>query len=170
MHRARQSMPKTWILKKKGAKYISANGNSETLPLFILIRDFIGEIENRSGVKKIIKESEVKVNNKQVHDNKFPIRLNDIVEINKKYYVLLLGENKKIQVKEIKENHDKITLKVIGKILRKDKKVQINCSNGRNYLVSDKESEKIHTGDSVIINLKDKKIAESLPLKENAKV
>jgi len=169
MHRTRQAMPKTWILRKKGAKYIAANGNAKALPVFTIMRDLLKIAKDRSEVKKIIKESEVKVNNKKIEDNKFLVRLNDIIEINKKHYVLMLGENKKLGLNKI-ENNEKITLRVINKKLRKENKVQINCNNGKNYLVNDKEAEKIKTGYSVIIDLKSNKIVNILPLKEGENV
>jgi len=170
MHRARQEMPKTWVLKKKGTKYISANGNTNTVPIFVVIRDMMNIAKNRKEVKKILKEKEVKINNKKINDNKFPVGLNDTIEIDKKYYILILGENKKLLVKEIKENSDKKILKVINKKSVKNNKIQVNCTNGRNYLVDNKESKKIKVGCSVIVDLKNKKIIDILPLEAGKEV
>ena len=49
-----------------------------------------------------------------------------------------------------------------------DKKgrVQINLSDGKNYL----SNEKIKVGDSVVVNLKEKRIIGVLPFKEKCKV
>jgi len=170
MHRARQEMPKTWVLKKKGTKYISANGNTNTVPIFVVIRDMMNIAKNRKEVKKILKEKEVKINNKKINDNKFPVGLNDTIEIDKKYYILILGGNKKLLVKEIKENSDKKILKVINKKSVKNNKIQVNCTNGRNYLVDNKESKKIKVGCSVIVDLKNKKIIDILPLEAGKEV
>jgi len=163
-------MPKTWVLKKKGTKYISANGNTNTVPIFVVIRDMMNIAKNRKEVKKILKEKEVKINNKKINDNKFPVGLNDTIEIDKKYYILILGENKKLLVKEIKENSDKKILKVINKKSVKNNKIQVNCTNGRNYLVDNKESKKIKVGCSVIVDLKNKKIIDILPLEAGKEV
>jgi small subunit ribosomal protein S4e len=170
MHKTRQLMPKTWALRKKGKKYISADGNSKTIPLFVVMRDMIKNSNDRRDAKKMIKEKDIRINNKKVHDNKFPVRFGDIIQIENKTYILRLGENRKLQVKEIKEKQNKIVLKVINKKIRRDGNVQINCLHGKNYLVQDKESKKINVGDSIIINLDNKKIDEIIKLEEGEKV
>jgi small subunit ribosomal protein S4e len=68
---------------------------------------------------------------------------------------------------EVKENetNQKIA-KIINKKILKGKKVQINLSDGRNFI----SDLKCNVGDSVSISFKDKKIEKCWPLKEGANV
>ena len=51
-------------------------------------------------------------------------------------------------------------------IILKGKKTQLNLSDGKNFL----SDIKCNVNDSVLINLKDKKIEKCIPLKEKAKI
>ncbi|MEM3405647.1 MAG: S4 domain-containing protein [Candidatus Pacearchaeota archaeon] len=170
MHRKRQSMPKTWPLPRKGTKYISSSGNFLSIPVYVIIRDIIRIVNNRKDVKKIIKEGRIFVNNKKIKDEKFPVQLKDIIEIDKKIYTLDLNENKKLTIKEILNEKKEIIAKILNKKKIDKNKIQINCTNGRNYLIDYKENKNIKIGDSVLFDLNNKKIIEILPLKEGSKV
>lgn len=70
-------------------------------------------------------------------------------------------------MKEIKENEASSKIaKIIGKKILKGKKVQLNLSDGRNFL----SDAKCRTNDSVLINFKKKKIEKCLFLRENSNV
>ena len=70
-------------------------------------------------------------------------------------------------MEEIKESEaNKKVTKIIGKKVLKNKKVQLNLSDGKNFL----SDLKCKTNDSVLIDLKNKKIDKCLELKEKANV
>ena len=74
-----------------------------------------------------------------------------------------MAETGKFYLNEIKESESsKKIAKVINKKMLKGKKLQLNLSDGRNFL----SDIKCNTNDSVLINLKDGKIEKCLPLKE----
>jgi small subunit ribosomal protein S4e len=80
---------------------------------------------------------------------------------------MTLSDKGKFQLEEIKENEtDKKIAKIINKKILKGKKVQINLSDGRNFI----SDIKCSTNDSVLIDLKEGKIEKCLPLKEKSKV
>ena len=83
-----------------------------------------------------------------------------------KNYRLIIGKNKKFNLKEIdhKEAGHKIA-KIINKKTLKGKKIQINLSDGRNFI----SSISCKVNDSILVNLKDKKLEKCFPLKQGIK-
>lgn len=164
MHLNRKKAPITWPIPKKGTKYIAAGMGEKSIPLYIIIRDVMKMAETRKEVKKILNEKIVRVNGKIVRNEKYPLSLYDILSLKDKNYRIIL-KNKKFGIEETKETNKKV-VKVIGKKILKGKKIQINLSDGRNYLVK----EKIDIGDSVVIDLINRKIIEVLKFEKGKKV
>jgi small subunit ribosomal protein S4e len=170
-HLKRQGISKKWPIERKGTKYVvKPRFNTENgVPLLIVLRDMLKFAQNRKEVKKIIHLKQILVNGRVAKDERENILFFDILNMIplKKYYRLELSENGKFYLNEIKENEaNKKIAKVIGKKVLKKKKKQLNLSDGRNFL----SDIKCKTNDSVVINLKDKKIEKCIPLKEGAKI
>lgn len=170
-HLKRQAVPKKWPITRKGTKFVvRSNYNlEEGLPVLVILRDMLKVAQNRKEVKKAITSNNILINGKPVRDDKNPALFYDVITIvplNKSYRIELT-KNGKFNTEEISEksNNKKIS-KVIGKKILKDKKVQINLIDGRNFI----STVECKLGDSVVINFKDKKIEKCLPLKEKAKV
>lgn len=170
-HLKRQFAPKNWPIPRKGTTFvIKPNfGLTKGVPLLIVLRDMLKVVQNRKEAKRAIHLERIFVNGKKARDEKDGILLFDVITIvpSKKNYHLSVSLNGKFELKEIKEeesNH-KIS-KVIGKKVLKGKKVQLNLSDGRNFL----SDLKCKTNDSIIIDFKKNKIDKCLPLKENSKV
>lgn len=168
MHLKRNEMPKSWPLAKKGTKYIvrPLNNLQKSIPLLIILRDILKIAQNKKEVKKLLHLKKIKVNCKTVNEERFPLMLFDTVSLDDKNFRLIL-KNRKFSLQEIsdKEAGEK-TVKVIGKKVLKGKKLQVNLNDGRNFLYN----EKLATGDSVIIDLKENKISRVLPFKEGSRV
>ena len=167
-HMKRQTVPKNWPVARKGTTFV-VRPNSGDIPLLVVLRDMLKIAQNRKEVKKALHEKTILVNNKLAHDEKLGLSLFDTLSIvpSKKYYRIDLSENGKFKTEEIKdaEANNKIA-KVVDKKVLKKKKVQLNLSDGRNFLFDGK----CGVGDSVLINFQDKKIEKCLGLKEKAKV
>jgi len=169
MHLKRQKVPKSWPIFRKGTKYVvSPKSNLQRgIPLLIVLRDILKVVQNRKEAKRIIHAREVLVNNKQVSDEKMSVSLFDTISLvpMKKYYRAELLNGGKFSLSEIKENESNYKIsKLVDKKMLKGKKVQLNFEDGRN-LISD---VKCAVNDSIIINLKGKKVEKCLPLKEGA--
>lgn len=167
----RQMIPKNWPIKRKGTAYVvRPNFNaSGGLPILIILRDVLKVAQNRKEVKKAICSKHILLNNKTVIDEKNNALLFDTLTIIplKKYYRIELSEKGKIKIKEIKEDEaDKKVSKIVNKKILKGKKIQLNLSDGRNFI----SNLKCHINDSVLINLKKEGIEKCLPLKEKAQV
>ena len=167
----RQKVPKNWPISRKGTKYVVRPGFKikEGLPILICLRDILKLAQNRKEVKKAIHSKNILLNGKIVKNEKNTITLFDKIHIipSKKHYELNLSKYGKFDLEEIKDseaNH-KIA-KIRDKKVLKQKKVQLNLSDGRNY------SSDLNCGvnDSVLIDFKQNRVIKCLALKEKAKV
>jgi small subunit ribosomal protein S4e len=168
-HLTRQEIPRKWPVERKGTAYIVKPNFSvkEGLPLLVILREITKLAQNRREAKSIIHARQVLVNEKAAKDEKSNVVLFDTLNILplKKCYKMNLSESGKFHLEEIKESEaGKKIAKVINKKMLKGKKLQLNLSDGRNFL----SDMKCSTNDSVLINLKEGKIEKCLPLKEKA--
>ena len=170
MHLKRYHSPKNWPIPRKGTAYVVKpkfnikNG----VPLLIILRDILKIVKNRKEAKKAIHSKSILLNNKVVKDEKNSAMLFDVIEIvpAKEYYKLSLKENGKFKMEKInKQNALYKIAKIINKKTLKGKKTQLNMSDGENFI----EDLKCKINDSVLINLKERKIEKCLPLKEGEK-
>lgn len=168
-HLKRQQVPKSWPIHRKGTAYVvRANSNMENgIPLLVVLRDILKVAQNRKEVKKAIYDKSILVNAKLARDDKNSVLLFDTLTLvpSKKSFRVGLSEKGKFILNEIKESESlKKVSKVVDKKTLKGKKVQLNLSDGRNYL----SNMKCNVGDSVVINLKDKKIEKCLEFNEKS--
>jgi small subunit ribosomal protein S4e len=170
-HLKRHAIPKRWPIQRKGTAFVVKPNRSfsESLPVLIVLRDLLKVAKNRKEVKKMIHMKNILLNGKEVRDEKEGILLFDIITLtpSKNNYRLTIIKNEKFNLEEIKESeaNSKIA-KIIGKKILKGKKVQLNLSDGRNFL----SNIQCKIDDSVSINLKEKKIEKCIQLTENSSV
>ncbi len=177
MHLKREQSPKNWPIERKGTTYLVRPRSSieQGVPISIIFRDMLKFAKTRREVKKAINAKQIMLNNKVIFDERRNAVLFDIITIippkdsgiNEKHYKITMGKNKKFGLEEIdgKEAGHKIA-KVINKKTLKGNKMQVNLSDGRNFI----SNIKCKVNDSVKINLKSKKLEDCLPLKKDAKV
>lgn len=163
-HLKRQAAPKNWPIPRKGTKYIISN-NSKGIPILIVLRDVLSLAQNKREVKKAIHKEDLLINGKVVIDEKKSLELFDVLTIipSKKNYRIILTEKGKYGIEEIKESESKEKIsKIVNKKSLKNKKVQINLQDGRNYLFD----KKCSVNDSVVIDLVKGEVSKVLPFKE----
>ena len=171
MHLKRQKAPKKWPIHRKGTKYIvrPKYNIKNGIPILIVLRDILKIAQNRKEVKKAIHLKYILLNNKPIIDEKNTATLLDTITIipSKKHYKIELSKKGKFQVKEIEEiDASKKVSKIVNKKILKGKKIQLNLSDGRNFI----SDLKCNVNDSVLIDFKTNKIEKCLPLKEKAEV
>ena len=168
MHQTREIMPKEWPLTRKGKKYVVVPRQRNGIPLLIVLRDMLKLGRTRKEIKKILNEGNVAVNGKMRKDEKFSLLVFDtlaIKKINKNYRIIL--SRRKFHAEEIKEKDaSKRICRINGKKIIGKNKIQLNLDNGENILYN----EKTRVGDSVVVDLNEKKIIKILPVQKNAKV
>lgn len=165
-HVKRQNAPKEWPISRKGTTFV-VKASSKGIPILVILRDILKLAKTRREVKNAIHNKNLEVNGKLVKDEKKNVELLDTITIvsSKKNYRLILSEKGKYDLEETKEKDKKIA-KIINKKILKGKKVQLNLSDGKNYLF-DKSCK---VDDSVLIDFNKNKIEKCLPLKEKSKV
>ncbi len=171
MHLKRQKVPKNWPIERKGTAYIvRPNANmSNGMPILIILRDMLKLAQNRKEVKRIIHSKNLLLNGSLVKDEKNSVSLFDKITIvpSNENYKLSLSEKGKFRIEKINSGEEGYKIaKVINKRVLKGKKVQLNLSDGRNFL----SDIKCNVNDSVLVDFKKKKIEKCIPLKEKANV
>lgn len=165
-------MPKSWPVPRKGRgkRFIAvpSHGGSKGISVLFLLRDVLKIAKTKKEAKYMTLNGMVKVNNKIRKDENFPVQVRGVLSLDKaKLNYQLEIVNKKFQLIEIsaKDAETKI-VKITGKKIIKDKKVQMNLDDGQNII----SKEKFSVGDSVVLNTVEDKIIKILPLKKGAKV
>jgi len=170
-HVNRQNIGKFWSVPRKGTKYlaVASHNKSDSIPLVIILRDILKIIRNKKELKRLINEKKIQVNHKEIRNTNYPIGLFDVINFTeaKKNYQATFSEHKKMIFEEIsdKESETKI-FKIINKKILPGKKIQFNLMHGKNII----SNEKVNTGDSVLLNLKDNKIAKIIPMEKGNNV
>ena len=155
-HLKRFEMPRNWPMPRKGTAYVikPLANLSNSIPLLILMRNMLNIARNRNEVKRSVHLRQILLNTKPVKDEKIGICLFDTISIIplKKNYRISLSEKGKFNIQDINESESNYKVaKIINKRILKGKKIQLNLSDGKNFL----SDLKCHVNDSVIINLKE---------------
>jgi small subunit ribosomal protein S4e len=171
MHLKRESAPKEWGIYRKGSTYVVRPKGSIRLgiPLLVVLRDILGIVKNRKEAKIAISSKKILVNLKKPRDERQSLVLFDVLSIvpEKKFFRVLLNDKGNFSLKEIKEDESNFKIsKIINKKILKKEKIQLNLLDVRNILYD----KKVNVGDSVLINLKTKKIEKVIPLKEGVDI
>jgi len=174
-HLKRMAMPKTWPIARKGCKYIMSPLPGKNikfcLPATIILRDLLKIASNKKEVRRIIKNKELLVNNREVKEEAFPIGFSDVISIPKikKFYKVSCNSKGKLSIEEINEDkaYSKYS-KVINKTVLKKNKLQLNFLDGGNIIVG--KDYKANVNDCIVIDLKNKKIAKKIPYEKGAYV
>ena len=170
-HLKRHAVPKTWPIARKGTTFVikPSFGFSKGMPLLVILRDMLKIVKNRKEAKKAIYMKNILVNGKDAKDEKDGVVLFDVVTIvpSEKSYRLTMSNTGKFDLEETdKNNANKKIAKIVGKTILKGKKIQLNLSDGKNFL----SDIKCKTNDSALIDFKSKKIEKCIPLKNNSEV
>jgi small subunit ribosomal protein S4e len=164
-HLKRLAAPKTWRILKKAETFAmrpkpGAHSLELGMPLnTVLIR--LGLATNKREVEFILKNKEVHVDGRRVHDEKRPVGLMDVVSIpeSDEYYRIVMGR-KGLAAIEVDDGSTK-PVKITGKTSVKGGKTQINTLDGRNILIDD---DAYSVGDSLIIDIPSQDIQDHIAL------
>ncbi len=170
MHIKRKTIPGFWPVPRTGTKYMAVPSHNQygSVPVIIIIRDLLKLVKTKKELKKILNDKKVLINAKIIKEPNYPLCLFDSLAIPsiKKYYRADL-DNKRMALKEISEKDSHLHIyKIIGKKIISGKKIQLNLSNGRNLL----SSEKANVGDFATLDDKENKIIRITPLDKNVEV
>ncbi len=169
-HMKRLSSPKRIPLtdrKKRGRRFLvrtspGTHPKKDSEPLAFLLREQLKVARTRKEVNYILNEGKVKVDGRVRKRDDFPVGLMDIVEVGNDVYRIGIDNKGRLKVEKVEERNLKLK-KVKRKVQAEKDKYQLTFHDGTTLLTSDNN---IKVGDSVIFNLKEKKIEKHIPLKE----
>jgi small subunit ribosomal protein S4e len=175
-HISRLAAPRSWQVARKATKWISKplpgpRTKVEGIPLVVLLRDVEGIIENKRELKYLINTKQIIVNGKLYKETNLAVGLFDVISFPsiKKSYRIVLTKLGKLQMVEITEKEaNTLLLQVNEKTSISGGKLQINLSNGWNLLTDTKT--KVKVGESVLFDLKKRKITENFGFDKGATV
>jgi small subunit ribosomal protein S4e len=175
-HLKRLAAPRAWRIPRKEKKWTvkpspGPHRADKSIPLLLVVRDLLGHARTSREAKKIIKEGKILVDKKVRKDHKFPVGLMDILEIPgvKERWLVLFDRRGKIKLNKLAIKRTKHKLcKLVNKTVVKGGKVQLNLHDGRNILI-DPTEDVYKTKDTLLVDLKKRRIAGYIPFKEGSK-
>ncbi|MBU0497683.1 MAG: 30S ribosomal protein S4e [Candidatus Thermoplasmatota archaeon] len=132
--------------------------HSQTIPLCLVIRDYLSLCDTYREAKLIISQGDILVDGTQRKSHKFPCGLMDVISIPKlkTNYRILFNRKGRLTLVPISEKDAELKLcRVQNKTIIRKGKIQLNLHDGRNLLVPKNE---YNTGDALRYSFKDKKI------------
>ncbi len=178
-HLKRINAPKRWDVLRKSYKFITRPNPGRDLSLNVSLNTVLKELLKKTKTTKeskhLIKEKGVLVNGKKYYDEKFPVGFLDVVGFPslKEHYRLLVNEKNKLFMLKISEEEARVKLsKVLDKKHLSKEAVQINCSDGRNFIFKSNDSflSTVKTNDSFLYTIPDQKIKQVFKLEKGALV
>ncbi len=173
-HLKRLAMPKTWPLPRKATVWItkplpSGHPIEFSMPINIILRDLLHITKSTHETKKLLTYEKILIDNRIVKNYKSPLGLFDRLYLPgvNKFYTLIISRKNKLKLIELSsEEANYKPLKIKNKVVVKGGKIQLTFHDGRTIIADNKYK----INDSVIFDLKNKKIIKHLPLTQNALV
>lgn len=174
-HLKRIKMPWFWQVDRKGKKFVTRpcpgpHKLDSCMTVDMLLKEYLKYAKVRKEVKYIINNKELMIDKRYVKDYKFPVGLMDIIDLvnlKEAYRVMLAPKGKFRLIKLKKDDANLKFCKIINKTTIKKGKTQLNLFDGQNIIV-EKDSYKV--GDTVVLDLSEKKIKKHLKLEKGAMV
>jgi small subunit ribosomal protein S4e len=163
--------PRSWPLPRKGRKWVmkpspGPHSKETSLPLLVVVRDILHLAENAKEARYIINKGNILVDGVVRKDPKFPVGFFDVITIPKidaRYRVLIDRRGRLRLVSEPSSENLTKLYRVRNKTIVKKGRIQLNLHDGANILVED---QNIKPGDSLLLELPEKKILGHIPLKQ----
>lgn len=147
----------TWTIKSSPGPHPL----DESIPLSLVVRDYLGLCDTYRESKRIIANGEILVDMVKRKNHKFPCGLMDVISIPKlkKDFRVLFNQRGKLTLVPISSKDAGWKLcRIEEKTIVKGNQIQLNLHDGRNKLV---EKDEYKTGDVLKISFKDKKISDA---------
>lgn len=168
-HTKRIAMPVANPAARKVKKWMKttsagAHAKEHSAPLVAVLRDLLKVTENEREAKRILNDSQVKVDGRFIKDKGFAVGLMDVVEVPKlKLAKTIIFVNSKLKTTNATAGEK--LCKITGKKLITGGKTQLNLHDGRNITLS---KTTLKTGDTVKIQVPTQKVVEEIKLEKGA--
>jgi len=168
------TVPNSWPIKRKGQKFIVRPNPGKTfelsMPLALVFKNLLKACKTSKEVKQVLGSTNVLVDGVRRKNPKYLVGVMDVLtlEATGETYRMLLSNTKKLMLQKIDSKEAQIKIaKVVDKTKLKSGKTQLNLLEGRNVLV---EKDEYVVGDSVVVDLKEKKITQHMKLEKGTLV
>jgi len=170
-HMKRLNAPKTLKIHRKEKVWTvkpspGPHPIKKSIPLGLIIRDYLSLADTMKETKKILSNNEVMVDGKIKKEYKYPVGLMDVISIPKlkKDFRVIFDQKGKLTLIPTSSKDAKWKLcRVENKTIIKGKRTQIHLHDGQNKIV---KKDEYKTGDVLKINFEDKKIADKYEFKK----
>ncbi len=137
MHQTRSKANKNLPIPRKGTKYVARQLShvNSSVSVLLAVRDMLGLAKTAKEVNEMIKQKLLKLNGREVKDERESIKLFNILNAGKSY-VLKIKETGKYFLEEAKDK-DERAVKIINKVMLKNGQIQFNLHDGTNILSKD---------------------------------
>jgi len=176
MHLKRIAAPRVYKISRKGKKFAplpvpGPHAAEKSLPLILVLRDYLAYASTRAEARKIIHRGDVLVDGRVVKEPNFPVGLMDTVSIPKidKHFRVLPVYGRDLQLIEIPGEE------AIFKLCYVKRKMHVNggglqftLHDGRNILFKDlsEEVRRIMVGDTLKISLPNQEVLSHISRSE----
>lgn len=162
-HMKRIAAPRALALPRKEKKWVykvspGPHPVDRSIPLAVLVRDFLKLCQTGREARRIIGAGDVLVDGRPEKDHKFPVGLMDIVTVPKAKVAirLLLDHHARLVPIEVKAEETRFKLaRVENKTTVRGGKTQINLHDGRNILLA---KDQYKTGDVLKLEVPTQKV------------
>lgn len=172
-HLKRLNAPRTLQLHRKEETWTvrptsGPHPLEKSIPLGLIIRDYLNLVDTLREAKRIITNGEVLVDGVKRKNYKFPCGLMDVIsvpKIKKDYRILFDRRGKLTLVPAASKDATWKLCRIENKTIVKGKQTQLNLHDGRNQIV---KKDEYKTGDVLKISFKDKKISDIYKFEKGA--
>jgi small subunit ribosomal protein S4e len=172
-HLKRLNQPKVIQLRNRKEHTFLLNpspgphSKEKSIAIGVLLREVLNIASTAKEAKRILHEGKVLVDGRVVKDIHFPVGMMDIIsfpEINK-HYLLTVGEKMRLVPISVDGNALIKYWKVVRKYVRPGNKLYATLHDGRTISIDNH----IKVGDTLVVDLKEKKLVKHLKLEPGAK-
>lgn len=164
LHIKRLASPPAWHIPKKAAVWApkplpGPHGEDESIPLLLVLRDYLKVCARAAEAKRIIAAKEVLVDGAPAFNPKQAVGFMDVVSLPKlgQSYRVFFDHHGRVILHEVNASNAAWKLcRVENKTTITGGKTQVNLHDGRNFIV--KEANAYKTGDSVKLHVPDQKV------------
>jgi len=152
-----------WVATPRPGPHV----RGESIPLVLVLRDYLKICDNAKEAKRIIRDGIVCVDKKVRKDHKYAVGLMDVVSIMpiKKHY-RMLPKKKGLKFVEISEKEAGLKLvKIVGKTKVKQGVIQLNLHDGGSIVV---EKDTYNVSDTLKLSLPNRKISDTIKFAKGA--
>lgn len=171
-HTKRSSVTNRVVVPRKKYKYYfrplpSSHKKQYSIALLGFLRDIMKIAKTAKEASFLLKQGYVKLDGKIIKDKKREVGFGDLVSVRGKNFKVWLDERGKLISAPDEESGERKKLKVISKHLDKGGAQILSLSDGSNIKMGDKS---VNVNDSVVIDLKQRKIEKVLPMEQGKEV